>query len=486
MYAGCVSADTPFKCLNGGCASDKDSCEEKNNATYFDCPNNTSLCEDGVCRSNCSFVEYNGCPFETPLLCSNGRCVNNLIECVGESACESTEKPFRCIDGTCQASLAECKVPFREVGSTNVRISIFPKMEVNSDIIIGPGNIIAGKLQIPAETIKMKSDGSSAETQISIRSILRSQIKDTYTTYNQTRLDDLELIYPYADTANNYTLSYQYAVLSSAIEIKLLDPENTKINGKLLLTLLFDFPYKHPKLENANTDYTADEDESEDKRRYTSLPLHFSRDVCLGKLNTETRKWECNGLNFNVNEKNNLQLTGEVNEDGIYAVIMNLKINDHKLYINENWFIANLKSLIIAFSIILVIIAILIYIFFRIYRYRVKYKGTKKIFNNFEVELSDLNDKSIGGRQGQTLADIKEGIIYTDNVAFKTQFDSEARKKNTQLEKMFDGYTKKLRLLERNNTILKGQYESVKDEYNKLLEFKDSIKQGDKVSLENK
>ena len=156
MYAGCVSADTPFKCLNGGCASDKDSCEEKNNATYFDCPNNTSLCEDGVCRSNCSFVEYNGCPFETPLLCSNGRCVNNLIECVGESACESTEKPFRCIDGTCQASLAECKVPFREVGSTNVRISIFPKMEVNSDIIIGPGNIIAGKLQIPAETIKMK------------------------------------------------------------------------------------------------------------------------------------------------------------------------------------------------------------------------------------------------------------------------------------------------------------------------------------------
>ena len=353
-------------------------------------------------------------------------------------------------------------------------------------LLLAPGNIIAGKLQIPAETIKMKSDGSSAETQISIRSILRSQIKDTYTTYNQTRLDDLELIYPYADTANNYTLSYQYAVLSSAIEIKLLDPENTKINGKLLLTLLFDFPYKHPKLENANTDYTADEDESEDKRRYTSLPLHFSRDVCLGKLNTETRKWECNGLNFNVNEKNNLQLTGEVNEDGIYAVIMNLKINDHKLYINENWFIANLKSLIIAFSIILVIIAILIYIFFRIYRYRVKYKGTKKIFNNFEVELSDLNDKSIGGRQGQTLADIKEGIIYTDNVAFKTQFDSEARKKNTQLEKMFDGYTKKLRLLERNNTILKGQYESVKDEYNKLLEFKDSIKQGDKVSLENK
>ena len=486
IYTGCVSVEAPFKCFNGGCAADQDSCEEQNNKTYFDCPNNETLCEDGVCRKDCSFVQYNGCPFEAPLLCPNGRCAKSIVECVGESACESTEKPFRCIDGTCQTSLAECKVPFREVGNTNIRISIFPKMEVNSDIIIGPGNILAGKLQIPAETIKKKSDGSSAETQISLRSILRSQIIDTYTTYNQTRTDDLELIYPYADQSNNYTLSYQYAVLSSAIEVKLLDPVNTKINGKFLLTLLFDFPYKHVKLENAKTNYSSVENEEEDTRRYTSLPLHFSRDVCLGKLNTETRKWECTGLNFNVVEKTNLQLTGEINEDGIYAVIMNLKINDHKLYINENWIIANLKTLAIVFSILLVIIAILIYVFFRIYRYRVKYKGTKQVYKNFEVELSDLNDKSIGGRQGQTLADIKEGIIYTDNVAFKSQVNNEARKKNTQLEKMFDGYTKKLRLLERNNAILKGQYESVKEEYNKLLDFKDTIKEGDVVTLQKK
>ena len=84
------------------------------------------------------------------------------------------------------------------------------------------------------------------------------------------------------------------------------------------------------------------------------------------------------------------------------------------------------------------------------------------------------------------MADIKEGIIYTDNVAFKSQVNNEARKKNTQLEKMFDGYTKKLRLLERNNAILKGQYESVKEEYNKLLDFKDTIKEGDVVTLQKK
>ena len=481
MYTGCVSSETPFKCLDGGCASEKEACKNKNNVTLFDCPENTQLCEDGVCRDDCSFVEYNGCPNDHPLMCPNGRCVSKTFECVGESACDSTEKPFRCIDGTCASSLSECKVAFREVGNTNVRISIFPKMEINSDIIIGPSSIVAGKLEIPAETIKNKNDGSSAETQIHLRSIMRSKLKDTYTIYNQTRVDDLRLVYPYADESNNYTLSYQYAVLSSAIEIKLLDPENTKIAGKILLTLLFDFPYKHPKLENGIGNTTLGN--YEDTRRYTSLPLHYSRDVCLGKLNNANRKWECNGLNFNVNEKNNLQLTGEINEDGIYAVIMNLKINDNKLFISENWFIAHIIEITIVLVILIVIIIVLIYVFLRIYRYRIKYKGTKEVYKGFEVELSDLRDKSIEGRQGQTLADIKEGVIYTDNVAFKSQIDNEARKKNTQLEKIFDGYTKKLRLLERNNALLKGQYESMKSEYNRLLEYKETLKDGDKVNI---
>ena len=483
IFAGCVSLDTPFKCLNGGCAVDQNSCENKNNITFFDCPENTELCEDGICRKSCSHVEYNGCPNDHPLMCSNGRCVTKIIECVGESACDSTEKPFRCIDGTCAASLSECKVAFREVGNTNVRISIFPKMEINSDIIIGPGNIAAGRLEIPAETIKNKNDGNSAETLINLRTIVRSKIKDTFTTYNQTRVDDLKLVYPYADESNNYTLSYQYAVLSSAIEIKLLDPTNTKFAGNVLLTLLFDFPYNHPKLEEGSLNTISIKGEFEDTRKYTSLPLHYSRDVCLGKLNTATRKWECNGLNFNVNEKNNLQLTGELNEDGIYAVIMNLKINDNKLFISENWIIANLKTIAIVLTVLIVIIIVLIYVFIRIYRYRIKYKGTKEVYKGFELELTDLQDKSIEGRQGQTLADVKEGIIYTDNVAFKSQVDKEARKKNTQLEKMFDGYTKKLRLLERNNALLKGQYESMKSEYNRLLEYQDTLKEGDKVNI---
>ena len=483
IYIGCVSNEAPFKCLDGGCAVDKDSCNENNNETLFDCPINTILCEDGVCRKNCDLVEYNGCPNEHPLLCSNGRCVSQLIECVGESACDSTEKPFRCIDGTCGASLAECKIPFREVGDTNILISVFPKMELIADLIIGPNNILAGKVEIPAGTITTKEEGGeSIDTQISFRSVPRSVIVDTKTTYDKTRVDDLKSVYPYADPNDNYSLNYQYTVLSSAIEIKLKE-SNTQISGKLLLTLLFDFPYKHEKLEKT-TIFVEEEENYSKTSRYTTLPLNYNRDVCLAKLNIETRKWECNKLNFNVEAKSNLQLTGEVNEEGIYAVVLELGINDNKLYINENWFIANLKLISIIILILLFLIGVAIYIFSRIYRYRIKYKGTKEIYKGFELELSDLQDKSVTGRQGQTYGDVKEGIIYTDNIAFKSQIDSEARKKNTQLEKIFDAYTKKLRLLERNNALLKGQYDSIKNEYNRLNNYKDTLKDGDQVKIE--
>ena len=83
-------------------------------------------------------------------MCPNGRRITRIIEYKGESACDFAEKPFRCIDGTFASSLSERKVAFREVGNNNVLISIFPKMEINSDIIIEAWNIVSRKISIPA------------------------------------------------------------------------------------------------------------------------------------------------------------------------------------------------------------------------------------------------------------------------------------------------------------------------------------------------
>ena len=63
-----------------------------------------------------------------------------------------------------------------------------------ADLIIGPNNILAGRVEIPAGTITKKSDGSSAETQIKFRSVTRNLIVDTNTTYDKTRVDDLKSI----------------------------------------------------------------------------------------------------------------------------------------------------------------------------------------------------------------------------------------------------------------------------------------------------
>ena len=40
-----------------------------------------------------------------------------------------------------------------------------------------------------------------------------------------------------------------------------------------------------------------------------------------------------------------------------------------------------------------------------------------------------------------------------------------------------------MRLLERNNALLKGQYDSIKNEYNRLNNYKDTLKDGDQVQI---
>lgn len=474
LYPGCGSSDKPYKCLDGGCAESKEKCTDKNEPEKFTCEAGKTRCIDGLCREDCEDIKFYGCPNETPLLCPSGRCVTELQECVGESGCDSTDYPFRCIDGTCVEAISKCKTAFREYGTTNVILSIYPQMEINSELIIGKDNVLIGSIKIPSDSITSISSDSSkkgAETQIYLKSVPRSDLYDTWIYYNRTRIDDLKSVYPYADEGNNYTLTYEYAVLSPAVQLKLKDPAITKITGKIMFTLLFDFPFRHENLQRNKTVYT-DEEETVQQKRYSTLPLDYFKDACLAKLDEKTRLWNCTGFNVNVEDLNNLQLTGELNQEGIYAVVLSTRVNTHPLYITPNWLLAHLREVTIAFLILLFLIGFGFYIFIRIYRYRVKYKGTKEIYQGFEVELSNLQNESVAGRQGQTYGDVKEGIIYTDNIAFKSQVDNDARKKNTQLEKLFDAFTKRLRLLERNNALLKSQYESMKNEYNRLIEYK--------------
>ena len=55
------------------------------------CKLDEQIAEDGLCRKKNVNIKYQGCSFDKPLLCSNGKCVESLSECAGYSSCENVE-----------------------------------------------------------------------------------------------------------------------------------------------------------------------------------------------------------------------------------------------------------------------------------------------------------------------------------------------------------------------------------------------------------
>ena len=78
---------------------------------------------------------------------------------------------------------------------------------------------------------------------------------------------------------------------------------------------------------------------------------------------------------------------------------------------------------------------------------------------------------------GQTIGDVKAGLVFTDNPAYKMISDTEKSKRTIQLESLHEKYTKRLRTLERNNTRLKESLDSIKGEYDRLYQYKQSLMQ---------
>ena len=418
----------------------------------------------------------------------------NYAECAGDSFCESIEETFRCADGSCAGNSTNCKSYFREFGTTNIGIAIYPMVEVESNIIIGKNNLLIGSISIPADAIM--EGGGGAETEIYVRSVSRSQIEDSFVFYNETRKDDLIGIFPSADPDDNYTLNYQFAVLSTAVEIK-LKSSGVKITNATSLTLLYDFPYKHKIIQEykQSEQYTIIDEETEEEvttkteNGAKSLPLSATEDVCLAKLNTTTRQWVCLRSQKDINRPNGqalgyYQLQDVISEEGIYAVVLDLRINEALLNITHIWIIENRKLVMWIALISILVVGIAGYIFLRIYRYRGKYKQTQSAYKGFEIEMMNMQQESTN-KQGQTVGDIKEGVIFSDNPCYKTSGERN-RLKNAQLEKLFDGFSKKLRTLEKNNSILKEHLETVKKMTENAAEQKKQIDEGVIKNFETK
>ena len=168
-----------------------------------------------------------------------------------------------------------------------------------------------------------------------------------------------------------------------------------------------------------------------------------------------------------------MQLTASINSSGIYAVILNPKKNMNKLNIEYNFFLKYFLPISLIVLLVLLILGILCYIFSRIYRYRRKYKATKKDFNSANIEFNRMgvrHSKIIG----ETIADQEDGVIWTQNPTYRN-VKNDISVNSRHLEDMRDKLTKKLKSLEKNNKILQEQNENMKNEIKRLNEHKDNI-----------
>ena len=90
---------------------------------------------------------------------------------------------------------------------------------------------------------------------------------------------------------------------------------------------------------------------------------------------------------------------------------------------------------------------------------------TEEIYKGFDLDFPDLKENNLKKEKVKEIVDDDEEFIFTDNVAFNCKIDYEKIKKNIELERMMDLYTKKLKLLKKNNLLLQGQYDQIKKEF---------------------
>jgi len=478
LFPGCTDLRFPFKCPDGSCVKTKAECTGAPT-----CTQDHKLCEDGLCRKECP--AYGGCPNDKPLLCPIGICVKFESECAGISNCP-IDSPIRCLDGSCANKIHECKRSKREFIGTDVLLFVSQFNTYRTQMILGEYNEIIGYIYLESDSFLFKPrvsedienipDSKKYLSILKVNSIPSSLLRDSRSTFNETRAEDVYSIFPYADAFNNFTLEYEYTILSPTIEIGFLEPDSYKILNPFILVLDYDFPDKHPKLLK---------EIKNDSSNATAKILDPLLDVCLGKLNKTTKLWDCAKSNFLTHAYQNYQLTGQVVEPGTYAVIFSPQPNKEIIERKTNFLVKYLVIILISGGVSAVVIFIVLYIFVRIYRYRGKYKESREEAKKYQDRMQEL--QLIGTSYlGQTVGDNLENIVYTNNPAFKIQKDDIKTHRVEELEHFHESALKRYKVLEKNNENLKANHSNLLAELARLKEYKERLEKNADLDTEVK
>ncbi|MCQ2816819.1 MAG: hypothetical protein MJ252_06095 [archaeon] len=303
----------------------------------------------------------------------------------------------------------------------------------------------------------LKTTLDDVEGQIDFKSVPQNTLRGTYSHYDITRQEDVEKFYPYGDPNFTYTLEYEYAVLSTVVEIK-MDNSAYKIKSNILLTLMYDFPEVQ-----GNQTYLSEE------ANMLFMNLNGLQDVCLAKL--EGSEWNCVREVPEIKKTDKYRLQSAVSQEGIYAVILNPIENTTKLKVGNYFIIRYRKAIAIIAAISVVILALAAYIFYRQYRYRSKYKEMANTARDYEKELEEMGNQS-AAVLGMTIGDTKEGVVFTDNVSFKKTKDEALNKRIRELERLHEKVKRNLSTVENNNRALQNRLEEMRKNYEEVRAMK--------------
>ena len=427
-----------YRCENGACASDKSLCPIDDS---YICVPGQKKCPDGFCHKDCSEVAFQGCDVNQ-YQCSNGQCLEDKYDCIGHSMCPDPAYPFRCISGECKSDPEECE-NIERLGNVKNLIYSFNKLnKIKFNFAYDTNGHNVANLEIPSNALKFSNNYSK----IFLKEVSSSLLKDP-SLYNNTA----EFIFNVSNsiTGSEGMLNFENSVMSPIF--KFYSKES-------------DITFKFPGIINiAHNEYETNN-------------LYYY-DYCLAKLkgfdlntdklnsNSVENGWECV-----ERQSKEGQTEFSISEFGVYAVILNPMRNKTNYFANteaKNFFLENIKVILIVVACVVVVIALVFYIFIRVTRYRKKYHANREKIDLLKQQREEYENMTTD-IFGQTLGDNMNGIIYKANPAYTVS--DEIKKTGTSLEDEIERLQIECKNVSEQNERLQKDIEEITKKYEKLSE----------------
>jgi hypothetical protein len=426
-----------FRCENGGCATELQNCPTANDIV---CGAKEKKCPDGLCHKDCSEVPFDGCDVGL-YQCTNGLCVQDKYDCIGHSMCQELLNPFRCINGECRASPEECG-KIERLGTVKPLAYSFNKLnKIQFNFAYDVNRRPVAKIDIPGSGLNLKTNYSKLYISDIPTSILQNS--DLYN-------NSAEFLYNVSNSieGSEGILTFENSVMSPVFKFY-----NNKTEGNIKFDL-------SGTINIAHNEYDA-----------TGL---FYYDYCLAKLNNynlekdtidygKDKGWEC--VERQTAEG---QTEFQIKEFGVYAVILNpsrIRINYFGDTTEKNFFLENVKTILIVFAVIIVLVALIFYIFVRVTRYRQKYHENRTKILLLQQQKQEYENMTTD-IFGQTLGDNINGIVYKANPAYTTT--NEIKKSGTSLEEEIENLQIECRNVNDQNERLQKDIADLTEQYKVL------------------